>query len=405
MLGSVLLRRRGVSDVILPPQVVRLNNQIGVMPRVSEQSAMNISAYRRGKRLITRTIGMLPLQIERDGVMTDETLPLFERPVPWMSRQAAIETMVDTLIDYGNYFAVLTQFNAQGRPEGLVPVHPSFVSVALVEGLGLLYRIGGVPYMASDVVHMRTGAGAQDLIGRGVLEQSIDSLTAAIVVSAATTYTYRDGIYPAGILQSDDPDLQQAEADDMRVQWVNKVRRGEPVVLPAGIEWHPTTAPNAEQYLLDKAAQMSRREMADLLDLDGDWLGVRGNTMTYANIVDRVDNLIRFTCQPWMTLIEDAFTELTSRPTKARFETEELFRAQTSERYADYAVGLAGGWLTLADVREDERLPPLPPSAPDPFAVPSAVGATGAANANPAGPTTAPTSKVGASGAGFSIKS
>ena len=401
MLGSVLLRRKGYAGAVLPPQVVRLNNQIGVTPRVSEQSAMNISAYRRGKRLITRTIGMLPLQIERDGVMTDETLPLFERPVPWMSRQAAIETMVDTLVDYGNYFAVLTQFNAQGRPEGLVPVHPSFVSVALVEGLGLLYRIGGVPYMASDVVHMRTGAGAQDLIGRGVLEQSIDSLTAAVAVSAATTFTYRDGIYPAGILQSDDPDLQQAEADDMRAQWVAKVRRGEPVVLPAGISWTAATTPNAEQNQLDRASNMSRREMADLLDLDGDWLGVPGNTMTYANIVDRVDNLIRFTCQPWMTLIEDAFTELTSRPTKARFETEELFRAQTSERYADYAVGLAGGWLTLPEVREDERLPPLPPSAPDPFAAPGAP----AANVNPAGPATAPTSKVGASGAGFSIKS
>jgi HK97 family phage portal protein len=301
---------------------------------------------------------MMPFALERDGVLTEEVLPLMERPVPWMTRQAAIESAVETLIDYGNYFALSAQFDTLGRAQGLIDVHPRYVAVALTPA-GMVYRIGGEIYRSSDVMHIRTGAPAGSLLGRGVLETSATSIATATAVASASSFFYADGVYPAGVLAVEDPDLDEDEAETLRARWVSKVRRGEPVVLPAGTEWKAVVSPNAEQAQLAQAAQMSRREVADLLDLDGDWLGVPGNTMTYANIVDRVDNLIRFTCQPWMTGIEDAFTDLTSRPTRVRFVTDELFRAQTATRYASYAVGLAQGFLTLDEVRRLERLPPL----------------------------------------------
>ena len=333
-----------------------------VRARATEETVRGLSAYRRGQRLISRTIGMLPLVLERSGVMTDEMLPIMERPVPWMTRQAAVESMVETLIDWGNYFAVLTQFDQLGRAQGIIPIHPRDVAVALTPA-GLFYNIGGQPFASSDVMHIRSGAPAGELLGRGVLETSATVINTATAVQSSAGYFYGDGKYPLGILAVDDPDIPEDEADELRARWVAKTRRGEPAVLPAGIEWKAVVSPNAEQAQLVAAATMSRREIADLLDLDGDWLGVPSDSLTYANIVDRVDNLIRLTCQPWMVSIEEAFTDQTSRPTRVQFDTEELFRAQTSQRYADYATGLAGGWLQLDEIREEEHLPPLPADA------------------------------------------
>lgn len=367
MLGSNILTRRRGPVATLPPRVVMQGMQQAVRPRATEETVRGIPPYRRAQRLISRTIGMLPLVLERNGVLTDEMLPVMERPVPWYSRQVAIETMLETLIDYGNYFALLTQFDQLGRAQGIIPVHPRDVAVALTPA-GLVYRIAGQPYGTADVMHIRTGAPAGELLGWGVLQTSGTTISTATSVAGASSYFYADGVYPAGVLQVDDPDLQEDGAELLRDKFVAKARRGQPVVLPKHITWQPVVSPNAEQAQLAQAANMSRREVADVLDLDGDWLGVPGNSMTYANIVDRVDNLVRFTCQPWMVGIEDAFTELTSRPTRVRFDTDELFRAQTTQRFADYAVGLAGRFLTLDEVRAAERRPPIdsppPPEVP-----------------------------------------
>lgn len=364
MLGSkILTRKKGPIPGPLPRPVDR--QSAAVAPRIDERTARAISAYRRGQRLISRTVGQMPLGMERNGKLIDTVPPLLDRPVPWMDRQAAIETMVETLIDYGNYFAILTQFDLAGRAQGIIPIHPRDVWVALTPA-GLVFRIGDVIYSSSDVMHIRTGAPAGEILGWGALETSARAISTGTAVSDASNYFYDKGVYPTGVLEAEDPDISEEDAEELRQKWTSKTRRNEPNVLPAGITWKAVVAPNAEQAQLTQASNMSRREIADILDLDGDWLGVPGESMTYANIIDRADHLVRFSCQPWMTSIEAAFTEQTARPTKARFQTDELLRGQTSQRYADYAVGLSNKFLTVDEVRGAEGRDPLPPPPPPP---------------------------------------
>ena len=371
MFGSQLLtRKKGPVPTLGPRAVYPPGLLRTVIAQQTEETARGLSAYRRGQRLISRTIGMMPLELHRNGVMTDETTPLLDRPVPWMSRQAAVESMVETLIDWGNYFALLTQFDRNSLPQGIIPIHPRYVSVALTSQ-GLIYRVGGTQIFGqSDMMHIRTGSPAGDLLGRGVLETSPVPLATAKSVAAATSYFYSDGVYPSGILATEDPDISEEDAEQLRDQFVSKTRRGQPVVLPAGIEWRAVATPNAEQAQLVHAQDSTRRDIADLLDLEPEWLGIhgKGSSITYANTVDRLDNLIKLTCQPWMTAIEDALTDITSRPTEVKFDPEELLRADTATRYANYSLGLTGGWLTLEEIRAEECLPPLPepPEPPEP---------------------------------------
>lgn len=365
MLGSsILTRRRG--PVTLPPAIRRggMSGQM-VSPATTEQTAHGVSAYRRGSRLISRTVGMLPLVLVRDGIETTERLPLLDRPVPWMSRQAAIESMVQTLIDYGNYIGLWTQFDALGRPQGVIPFHPRDCAVALTDG-GLLWRIGGQPYGSADVCHIRSGGPADSLLGWGVLQTSATTLATATAVGSASEYFYADGLYPGGILKVEDPDMPPEKADELRDQWMSKVRRNRPAVIPQGVEWQAVVSPNAEQAQIAQANSMSRQGIADLLDLDGDWLGVPASSMTYANIVDRYENLIRLTCMPWMAGIEAAFTEATSRPTEVKFRTKDLLRGQTADRYANYATGIGAGFLEPNEARAEEGMEPLPEPEPTP---------------------------------------
>jgi HK97 family phage portal protein len=359
MLGAKILERKKGPAPIPEPVIRTLAPQQTVSPRTTEEVVQGISAYRRGQRLIARTIGMLPFQLCRDGIVTVERLPLLDQPVPWMKRQPAIESMVSCLIDFGNYFAIPTQYDYLMRPQGLIPVHPRNVAVALGPS-GMLFRINGTVFGSSDVVHIRTGGPVDSLLGWGVLQTSASTLETALNVTSAVKYFYKDGVYPAGILHSEDEDLTQDQADELRDQWVAKVRRGEPAVLPAGTTWTAVVSPNAEQAQLALASHMSRQEVADLLDLDGDWLGVPNSSMTYANLIDRVDTLIRLTCQPWMQAVADTFTDLTPRPYDVDLATNDLLKAQIAERYATYKVGIDGGWLLKDEVREAEGMEPLP---------------------------------------------
>lgn len=359
MLGSnILNRRKGPVPAPLPRPVQ--NTSAVVNPRLDERTARGVSAYRRGQRLIARTIGVMPLLMERNGVLLDTPPPpLLERPVPWMDRQAAIETMVETLIDHGNYIALWTQFDGVGRAQGIIPIHPRDVWVALTPA-GLNYRIGDQVYSSSDVMHIRTGAPAGEILGWGALETSFRALDTGQSVGDAANFFYDKGMYPSGVIETEDPNITEDQADELRRKWVSRTRRNEPNVLPAGTTWKAVVTPNAEQAQISQASGMSRREIADVLDLDGDWLGVPSESLTYANIVDRAEQLLRFSLMPWMSSIENAFGEQTSRPTKVQFQTDELLRGQTAQRYENYSVGLGNKFLTVDEVRAEEGREPLP---------------------------------------------
>jgi HK97 family phage portal protein len=366
------LRRAGNVPVATLPRVTarEVNLRRAVVPLVTEESAMGVSAFRRGIRLISRTVGMLPLELYRGEVELEETTPLLDKPVPWMSRQAAVESMVESLILYGNYFAVLTQFDALGRAQGLIPIHPFHVAVSLTND-GLVYLIGYEQFGSADVLHLRTGGRAGELLGQGVLETSPTALNNAINVDSSMSFFYGPGAYPTGVLTADDPDMTQDEADDLRLNWISRVRRGEPVVVPTGVTWNPMASPTAEEMQLEAASRMSRLQIADVLDLEGDWLGVPSKSMTYKNISDRFDDLITLTCQPWMSCIEQGFTDLTSRPTNVRFDVDEFLRGTTAERWANYAVGIGSGFLLRNEARAEEGMDPVPGLDDDPEPLPA----------------------------------
>jgi HK97 family phage portal protein len=334
-----------------------------VSPReaTTELVALGISPFRRGLGLISRTIGMLPVEATRDGVRVSDDPMILRRPCPWETRQTTVTSMVRSLIVHGNYVALVGDVGPDGWPQSILPVQARNTAVTLTPE-GLVYRVvinGTAGYYRSvDVMHLKAPLMPGELVGRGVLADGDASLTMATAVDAATSNYYTSGVYPSGVLKSA-IDLEQDEVERTRAQWVARVRRNEPVVLPPDLDWTPMGSPSAEAQQLSLASTMSREQIADLLDLDADWLGAAKQSLTYANVVDRLANLIRLTLQPWIVTIEDGLSDLLPRGVSARLSLDALQRGQVGDRYAAYATAIAAGWLLPDEAREAEGLEPL----------------------------------------------
>lgn len=343
-----------------------------------ELTLMGISAFRRGVNLIAGTVGMLPMVPTRKGVEVDERFALIERPCPWEDRQTTIMAAVRSLKIHGNYLAILGDVDATGWPQSIVPVPARAASVSLTEQ-GLVYRItAGIQsayYRSVDVLHIKGPLSPGDLVGRGALADGTSAIALATSVDDASSNFYARGVYPSGVLKPDF-DMDQAEADETRASWVSRVKRNEPVVLPPGLEFTPLASPTAEALQLEMASRMSRTQIADLLDLDPDWLDASASSKTYANIVDKLANLVRLTLQQDIVRIETAFSSLLPRSVGAKLCVDELQRGQTLERFQAYAIATGGvPWMLVDEVRESEGMEPMAQELAEPPAEDNVEGA------------------------------
>lgn len=84
--------------------------------------------------------------------------------------------------------------------------------------------------------------------------------------------------------------------------------------------------------------------------------GVDGTSDTYSNLSDENQIFYRHTLMGYVDPIADALSNCLPRGTRVEFDFESLFRADVSQRYAYYAVGVSGGWLTTEEVRTKEGL-------------------------------------------------
>lgn len=84
--------------------------------------------------------------------------------------------------------------------------------------------------------------------------------------------------------------------------------------------------------------------------------------MTYSNVQQQARHLLDFSLRPWLVRLEQAFTndaDLCPGGVYLAFDTDALLRADPAQRAEFYEKALAGGWLTVDEVRAREDLPAL----------------------------------------------
>ena len=223
---------------------------------------------------------------------------LLQQPAPPEMLMTTFSSWALDLVWHGNAVGLIASRDEDGVPDAILPIPANQVGVRRIgyEGrtglpLGAIrYSIGGQEFGRDEMFHVKGPCQPSDVRGWGVLEAHLrgwsgsgaGALDLALELQRqAAAAGGGDGV-PTGILKSDNPDLDEDEAKDMRRQWYRNQRERSIQVLNAttsfeALAWNPT------ELQLVEARKMSLLETALIFGLQPSDLGAETSNRTYRN--------------------------------------------------------------------------------------------------------------------------
>ncbi len=344
---------------------------------VNDQAAMMVSAFWACARLISSTIGSLPLPVYLAGPDGGRKLardaPLYrvlhdspnqdQTPVDYLE-QVALGMMLR-----GDHFA--RKIRDGGRLIALEPVNPALVSVRrLPTGeVGYHWSDGGQSFDLTDedVFHVR-GFGGGPLRGLSIVSHARRSLGLAIAADTAASALFENGINASGVLSTETKlDRQQtAEAQELLGEKYAGARRaGLPMVLGHGFKWSAITM-NADDAQLLESRSWSVEDICRWFGVPPHMIGHTEKTTSWGTGLEQQTLGFQvFTLNPYLRRIEQAVRKQLITPDErargmfAEFNLEGLLRADSQGRARFYDSALRNKWMVINEVRGKENLPPV----------------------------------------------
>ncbi|WP_408585929.1 phage portal protein [Novosphingobium sp.] len=366
----------GPSPKVRDPQNAAPRNS-GAGIDVTDQAAMQLSAFWACVRLIASTIGSLPLPVYqngRDGLRseardTDLYRVLHDSPNADQTPVDYWEFVAISMMLRGDHFA--RKVIDGGRLIALEPINPAIVSVRRLRNGGVGYRWtdNGESYDLgeADVFHIR-GFGGGPLRGLSTMSYARESLGLAIAADKAAGAIFGNGVNPSGILATDMPltAAQQQEAEDLLLgKYQGAIRNGLPMVLGHGLKWNSISM-NADDAQLLQSRGWSVEEICRWFGVPPFMIGHNEKTTSWGTGIEQMLlGFQKFTLNPYLRRIEQAIRKQLIAPADraagltAEFNLEGLLRADSAGRSAFYKAALADKWMVVNEVRRKENLPPV----------------------------------------------
>lgn len=333
--------------------------------------AMALPSAWRASLLISDMIASVPWHgyRERAGRPAERITPtpaLLDRPSPPDVRVTTFSSLALDYLWHGNAVSVIAARSRDGWPVAVVPVSALDVQVKRVtsyDGAPLPtgavgYRIGDRWFSADDVIHVKAPCAPGALRGLGVLENHLAGTLNLATEQGRHARSLSGSGIPTGVLQSDDPDLSQEDADAHKAAWLRAQRDRTIAVLNPNVTFTPVAWNPSETQLLE-ARKYSDVQMAQLFGLDPSWLGAAQSSRVYTNEEQIGLNLLKYTLTGILTRFEQTLSAHMPRGTWAQANLDALLRADTLTRYQAHAIGISNGFLTDNEARELENRPPL----------------------------------------------
>lgn len=349
----------------------------------SEQKAMTYSAVWAATRLLSGTIGVLPVDLYRrrpgggrDVVYDDprETL-VHDRPNSEMSSMSWRACAVGQQVNVGNTFSWIER-DVQGSPVALWPIHHSRVEVVRDESTNeIVYevRTEGKPdeyYPARDVLHVPSMISGDGIIGKGVLSHARLSIGFGLATEKYGANWFEKGGVPKVVVThpgKPSPDARK----NFRKEWdeINGGPSGSKVALAAeGMDVKLLNiSANDSQFL--ETRQHNIEEIAR-------WYGVPPHMIqhllraTFNNIEHQQIEFVTFSLLPWLKLWEQELWAKLLTPEEQKtmyfeFNVNALLRGDAKTRAEFYRAMVQIGVMTPNEVRELENWNPAEGDAGD----------------------------------------
>lgn len=353
------------------------------------ENALQISAIYACVNLLAGAIASLPINVfRRDD--TGDLARLVNDPLFWTLNEEFVarwpaasgwEYLIASMLLDGDGFAEIVRSGPAYQPTGLIPIHPSRVTVAVtVDGARLVYLVDPDPDVVGTAGQARRVLDQDDVLHimgpyfDGV--RSLPPLRHALRMSGAVAMAtqeyaarfFSNSARPDYILHSDN-NITKDQAELVRAQVEEKLRgvgAHKPLVLSGGLKPTVMSLPLQDLQLLE-LRRFQVEEIARIYQVPAFLIGHTEKSTSWPSGLEAMGtSFVRYGLRGHLNRLEGELNRklFKTRAKLVAFDATELERADMKSLFEAYrvALGRAGepGWMTVEEIRERLKLPRKP---------------------------------------------
>jgi HK97 family phage portal protein len=341
----------------------------------SPDEALSVPAIFRAVTLIANTVGMLNLEVYRNRTLLIDDIPkVVTRPNPLSTPRVFFRDTAFYMATRGEAWWWIARRDSDGIPISLYPIPPWEITVEqnpdnrlepTVKWLNKTIDLDNLRHITYMPDH-------QGLRGEGPLQKCGAAVSVSVEADSWAANWYAGSI--PSIVGETDMDLSPEDAKRLDKQW-NEKPSNLPRWLPLGIKMRDFGFDPAKAQLTE-TRHYNDGQAAVMFGIPGSLLeySMPGSSLTYQNVEGEYMKFVRTCLQPnYLEPIEQEMSDLLTRSTTARFNTNEVQRADIKTRSEVYknltdagvpgeAAGQIVGFETLDP--NPSNVAPVPVSPP-----------------------------------------
>jgi HK97 family phage portal protein len=353
--------------------------------RVSESTALGLSAYYCGVNMISSTIGALPLKVYRQSGRMREVADdhpaywlLHNEPNPEMTAMTLRQTWIKDALGRGNAFGEIV-FDSRGNPTEIWPIPQDRMNLRRDSAGTLWYEVllynGEKRYLPRERVIHVPGVSYDGRVGYGLIQVAMESIGHNAAQEAYGSRFFRNGGNISGVLQTEAV-LKDTTFARLKTEVSEKLtgltNAHRLAILENGLKYQSIN-PTHEEAQLIESRRFSVEEWARWLNMPPHKLKEMTHA-TFSNIEEQNIEWVVDTITPWITRFEQEFNRKLFRNRNlfyTKHNVDGLLRGNIAARYQAYAIARNWGWYSANDVREKEEMNPLPGGIGDTYLIPA----------------------------------
>jgi len=345
---------------------------ISPQPRVGRKEAIQVPAVKRGRDLIAATIGTVPFRLlDTDNVTHPSNL--LDQPERHRARSVTMTRTVEDMLFEGKCWWWITESDYRPYPTKIVKLDPNVtpdknghIKITLPDG-----RKVDIPPSQQILFESPTDA---------VLSAGARAIRTWLKLAGAVD-KYADEPMPQGYFTpKPEADPDEVDVKVFLADWAEARRKRSTGYIPAVVDFN-TVQWNPEQLQLIEGRKQAVVEIAEVLGVDPEDLGVSTTSRTYQNGQQRKLDRINDTLGMYVSAIQERLSmpDVTPRGFRVLADFNGFIKADDLTRLQAYQLGVELGIYDRDAIAEREGLPqptfPMP-AAPPPAAIEAPVRAS-----------------------------
>lgn len=338
---------------------------------VNFDTALSVSAWWAGVRLLSETVACLPIHFYKVGLnekTPDVTHPLWyllnTKPNRYQNKVEFWETVMLNLVTSGNAYISIERIG--NRIVSLIPLMSTQMSTELLDDGDIVhtYYSGTTTrvYSGQSVWHIKLFGNG--VIGLSPLAHARQSLGISIASENRLGSIYRNGGKPTGILMVDKL-LRPEQREQIRRSMAELASGNDDnlFVLEAGMKYESVSMSPQDIELLE-SRRFQLEDVARFLGVPSVLINDTSGSTTWGSGVQQIiEGFYKLNLRPYLERLEAGIkchllNESDARNYQIEFDFDALLRMDQSNRFDGYGKGINAGVLTPNEARALEGWAP-----------------------------------------------